>query len=217
MPQYNTSLFYMYVLNGRQRLDAVVVVSSRVDKIDGAVVWLFIVAAAACRKLDTRQCCVFTGYFSVRIDVRRFVGSYSSSRYFDISAPVGVSLFRGSKYFVTPALWHASATESRTSTSVSYGYFATRAVAPSLCCERLPFHTCSGVQTFKVRTGQVRTFCEENSLQAYVIFWHTTDFSIVSRVVHGLGRVGSRFFSFWWVGFGWVHYSKSTKTFEGLF
>ena len=46
----------------------------------------------------------FTGYFSVRIDVRRFVGSYSSSRYFDISAPVGVSLFRGSKYFVTPAL-----------------------------------------------------------------------------------------------------------------
>jgi len=42
MPQYNTSLFYMYVLNGRQRMDAVVVVSSRVVKIDGAVVWLFI-------------------------------------------------------------------------------------------------------------------------------------------------------------------------------
>jgi len=36
MPQYNTSLFYMYVLNGRQRLDAVVVVSSEVVKIDGA-------------------------------------------------------------------------------------------------------------------------------------------------------------------------------------
>ena len=41
MPQYNTSLFYMYVLNGRQRLGAVAVVSSRVVKIDGAVVWLF--------------------------------------------------------------------------------------------------------------------------------------------------------------------------------
>ena len=36
MPQYNISLFYMYVLNGRQRLDAVVVVSSRVVKIDVA-------------------------------------------------------------------------------------------------------------------------------------------------------------------------------------
>ena len=36
MPQYNTSLFYMYVLNGRQRLVAVVVVSSGVVKIDGA-------------------------------------------------------------------------------------------------------------------------------------------------------------------------------------
>jgi len=56
-----TSLFYMYVLNGRQILDAVVVVSSRVDKIDGAVVWLFIVAATACRKLDPRQCCVLPG------------------------------------------------------------------------------------------------------------------------------------------------------------
>jgi len=67
MPQYNTSLCYMYVLNGCQRLNAIVVVSSRVDKIDGAVVWLFIVAAAACRKLDTCQCCVFTGYSSVRI------------------------------------------------------------------------------------------------------------------------------------------------------
>ena len=42
MPQYNTSLFYMYVLNGCQRLDAVVVVSSRVVKIDGAVVWLLV-------------------------------------------------------------------------------------------------------------------------------------------------------------------------------
>jgi len=52
MPQYNTSLFYMYVLNGCERVDAVVVVSSRVVKIDGAVVWLFIVAAGACRKLD---------------------------------------------------------------------------------------------------------------------------------------------------------------------
>jgi len=69
MPQYNTSLFYMYVLDGRQRLDAVVVVSSRVVQIDGAVVWLFIVAATACRKLDPCRCCVFTGYFSVRIDV----------------------------------------------------------------------------------------------------------------------------------------------------
>jgi len=27
----------------------------------------------------------------------------------------------------------------------------------------------------------------------------------------GLGRVGSRSFSFWWVRLGWVHYSKSTK------
>jgi len=52
MPQYNTSVFYMYVLNECQRLDAVVVVSSRVVKIEGAVVWLFIVAAAAFRKLD---------------------------------------------------------------------------------------------------------------------------------------------------------------------
>ena len=43
MPQYNISLFYMYVLNGCQILDAVVVVSSRVVKIDGTVVWLFIV------------------------------------------------------------------------------------------------------------------------------------------------------------------------------
>jgi len=43
------------------------VVSSRVVKIDGAVVWLFIVAAAACRKLDPCQCCVFTGYFSVYV------------------------------------------------------------------------------------------------------------------------------------------------------
>ena len=42
MPQYKTSLFYMYVLNGCQRLDAVVVVSSRVVKIDGAVVWLLV-------------------------------------------------------------------------------------------------------------------------------------------------------------------------------
>ena len=38
MPQYNTSLLYMYVINGCQGLDAVVVVSSRVVKIDGAVV-----------------------------------------------------------------------------------------------------------------------------------------------------------------------------------
>jgi len=52
MPQYNTSLFYMYVLNGCRKLHAVVVVSSRVVKIDGAVVWLFIVASGACRKLD---------------------------------------------------------------------------------------------------------------------------------------------------------------------
>ena len=52
MPQYNTSLFYMYVLNGCERVDAVVVVSSRVVKIDGAVVWLFIFAAGACMKLD---------------------------------------------------------------------------------------------------------------------------------------------------------------------
>ena len=57
MPQYSTSLFYIYVLNGRQRLDAVVVVSSRVVEIDGAVVWLFMVTAAACRKLDPCQCC----------------------------------------------------------------------------------------------------------------------------------------------------------------
>ena len=42
MPQYNISLLYMYVLNGCQRLDAVVVVSSRVVKIDGAVVWLLV-------------------------------------------------------------------------------------------------------------------------------------------------------------------------------
>jgi len=42
MPQYNISLFYMYVLNGCQRLDAVVAVSSRVVKIDGAVVWLLV-------------------------------------------------------------------------------------------------------------------------------------------------------------------------------
>ena len=33
----------------------------------------------------------------------------------------------------------------------------------------------------------------------------------------GLGQVGSRFFSFWWVWFGWVHYSKSTKNLKGLF
>jgi len=31
------------------------------------------------------------------------------------------------------------------------------------------------------------------------------------RVVHGLGRVGSRFFSFWWFWLGWVQYSKSTR------
>jgi len=75
----------MYVLNGCQRLDAVVVVSSRVVKIDGAVVWLFIVAAAACRKLDPCQCCVFTGYFSVRISLDVGLQEVSSSRYFDIS------------------------------------------------------------------------------------------------------------------------------------
>jgi len=35
----------------------------------------------------------------------------------------------------------------------------------------------------------------------------------------GLGQVGSRFFSFWWVGLGWVHYSKKklTKKLKGLF
>jgi len=32
----------------------------------------------------------------------------------------------------------------------------------------------------------------------------------------GLGRVGSRFFSFWWVGLGWVHCSKRTKNLKGL-
>ena len=85
MIQYNTSLFYMDVLNGCQRLDAVVVVSSRVVKIDGALLWLFIVAAAAFRKLDPWQCCVFTGYFSVRIDVG--LQEVSSSRYFGISGP----------------------------------------------------------------------------------------------------------------------------------
>jgi len=90
MAQYNTSLFFMYVLNGRQRLDAVVVVSSRVDKIDGAVVWLFIVAAAACRKLDPCQCCVFNGYFSIRIDDG--LQEVSSSRYFDISGPNPVTV-----------------------------------------------------------------------------------------------------------------------------
>ena len=31
-----------------------------------------------------------------------------------------------------------------------------------------------------------------------------------------LGRVGSRFFSFWWVGLDWDHYSKSTKNLKGL-
>jgi len=106
----------MNVLNGRQRLDAVVVVSSRVDKIDGAVVWLFIVAAAACRKLVPCQCCVFIGFFSVRIDVG--LQEVSSSRYFDISGPnpvfplfgflqvvtpCGGQFISGSKYFVTPA------------------------------------------------------------------------------------------------------------------
>jgi len=30
----------------------------------------------------------------------------------------------------------------------------------------------------------------------------------------GLRRVGSRFFSFW--GLGWVYYSNSTKSFKGL-
>jgi len=54
-----------------------------VVEIDGAVVWLFIVAAAACRKLVPCQCCVFTAYFSVRIDVG--LQEVSSSRYFDIS------------------------------------------------------------------------------------------------------------------------------------
>jgi len=40
------------------------------------------------------------------------------------------------------------------------------------------------------------------------------------RVVRGLGGpmgwVGSTFFSFWWVGLGWIHYSKSTKILKGL-
>ena len=31
------------------------------------------------------------------------------------------------------------------------------------------------------------------------------------RADHGLGRVGSRFFSFWWFWLGWVQYSKSTR------
>ena len=31
------------------------------------------------------------------------------------------------------------------------------------------------------------------------------------NLTHGLGRVGSRFFTFWWTGLGWVHYSQSTK------
>ena len=29
-----------------------------------------------------------------------------------------------------------------------------------------------------------------------------------------MGWVRSRFFSFWWVGLDWVHYSKSNKKFE---
>jgi len=91
------------------------VISSGVVKVDGAVVWLFIVAAAACRKLDPCQCCVFTRYFSVCIDVG--LPLVSSSQYFDLTSPnprlsrfwisarnlLGVSLFRGSNYFVTPA------------------------------------------------------------------------------------------------------------------
>jgi len=36
-------------------------------------------------------------------------------------------------------------------------------------------------------------------------------------LTHGLGRVESRFFSFWWVGLDWVHYSKSTKSLNGSF
>ena len=32
----------------------------------------------------------------------------------------------------------------------------------------------------------------------------------------GLGRVGSRYFSFLWAGLGRVHYSKSTKNLKGL-
>jgi len=32
----------------------------------------------------------------------------------------------------------------------------------------------------------------------------------------GLGRAGSRFFSFWWVKLGWVHCSKGTKNLKGL-
>jgi len=35
-------------------------------------------------------------------------------------------------------------------------------------------------------------------------------------LTHGLGWVGSNFSSFWSVGFGWVHYSKSTKILKGL-
>ena len=38
-----------------------------------------------------------------------------------------------------------------------------------------------------------------------------------ARVVHGLGWVGSRFVSFWWVALGWIHYNKSTKNLKGLF
>jgi len=33
----------------------------------------------------------------------------------------------------------------------------------------------------------------------------------------GLGQVGSRFFIFWWVGLGRVHFSKSAKNLIGLF
>ena len=29
----------------------------------------------------------------------------------------------------------------------------------------------------------------------------------------GLGQI---FFSFWWIGLGWVHYSKSAKNLKGL-
>ena len=36
------------------------------------------------------------------------------------------------------------------------------------------------------------------------------------ELTHGLGWVGSRFFSFWCVGLGWVHYRKSTKNLKGL-
>ena len=35
-------------------------------------------------------------------------------------------------------------------------------------------------------------------------------------LTHGLGWVGSRFFSFWWVWLGWAHYRKSTKNLQGL-